>query len=154
MTRDDSAEDRAVLVELWSAATQAYLDGDLRTYAGLARHAADYTLTPPYGGNPRPGFDDSDEAVEWTARTFRGGTTNIEVFQTYASGDLAVLVAVERQHGTVGDLPRQEWSLRITLVFRRVGHDWQLVHRHADPLTRPITPDLFATIARGDHATS
>jgi len=26
------------------------------------------------------------------------------------------------------------------------------VHRHADPLTRPIAPDLFAALARGDHA--
>jgi ketosteroid isomerase-like protein len=76
------------------------------------------------------------------------------VFQALASGDLAVLVAIERQHGTVGDLPSQDWSLRITLVFRREGADWLLVHRHADPLTRPIDPDLFAAIARGDHAAS
>ena len=154
MDTDDTREPLAELNERWATAAQAYLDGDLRRYAGLANHSTDYTLMPPNGGDPRRGFDGSDEAVEWTANTFRGGQAELEVFQTYASGDLAVLVAVERQHGTVGDLPRQEWSLRITLVFRRVGHDWQLVHRHADPLTRPITPDLFATIARGDHATS
>jgi hypothetical protein len=28
------------------------------------------------------------------------------------------------------------------------------VHRHADPLTRPITNELFAEIARGVHAAS
>jgi len=71
-----------------------------------------------------------------------------------ASGDLAVLVAVERQRGTVGELPAQDWSLRITLVFRREGDDWRLLHRHADPLTRPIHPELMAAIARGDHAAS
>jgi ketosteroid isomerase-like protein len=76
------------------------------------------------------------------------------VFQTYASGELAVLVAVERQHGRVGELPSQDWSLRITLVFRREGDEWRLVHRHADPLTRPIDSDFFAAIARGDHAAS
>ena len=140
------------LIDRWSAAAQAIFDGDLRTYAGLANHASDYMLMPPNGGDPRPGFDGSDAAVEWWARTFRGGPVDVEVFQAFTSGDLAVLVAVERQRGPVGDLPSQDWSLRITLVFRRDDGEWRLVHRHADPLTRPIDPDLFAAIARGDHA--
>jgi ketosteroid isomerase-like protein len=151
-TDDRTAQDIADLTELWSAAAQAYLDGDLPRYADLANHAPDFTLTPPYGGDPRQGFDGSDEAVERTANTFRGGEVDLEVHASYASGGLAVLVAVERQHGTVGDLPSQEWSLRITLVFRRDGDRWQLVHRHADPLTRPVTNELFAEIARGEHA--
>jgi ketosteroid isomerase-like protein len=144
----------AALVDHWSAAAQAYLNGDLPTYARLAHHAADYVLTPPNGGDPRPGFDASNDAVDWTARTFRGGQVDLEVFQTYTSGDLAVLVAVERQHGAVGDVSDQDWSLRITLVFRRDADHWRLLHRHADPLTRPLEPGLFAAIARGDHAAS
>lgn len=151
---NDSADALDELVELWSAAAQAYLNGDLRTYAGLARHGADYTLMPPNGGDPRRGFDDSDEAIEWTARTFRGGTAQVEVFETYTCGDLAVLVAVERQHGDAGPWPSQDWSLRVTLVFRRADGAWRLVHRHADPLTRPIDQQLFAAIARGDHTPS
>jgi ketosteroid isomerase-like protein len=149
-----TGHDLADLIELWSAAAQAYLDGDLRRYAALANHAPDYTLIPPNGGDPREGFDASDEAVDWTARTFRGGDAQLQVFASYMSGDLAVLVATEQQHGTVGDLPRQEWSLRLTLVFRRDGGRWRLVHRHADPLTRPISAQLFAEIARGEHAAS
>lgn len=148
----DRRDDVTELIDLWSAAAQAYLNGDLPTYARLARHGDDYTLTPPNGGDPRRGFDGSDDASEWTARTFLGGTVDLEVFETYASGDLAVLVAVERQHGTVAPLPSQEWSLRITLAFRRDDVGWRLVHRHADPLTRPVDPPLFAAIARGDHA--
>jgi ketosteroid isomerase-like protein len=152
MDSQETSEPPDDLKQLWAVAAQAYLDGDLRRYAALASHSSDYTLTPPNGGYPRRGFDGSDAAVEWTARTFRGGHVEVELFETYASGDLAVLVAVERQHGTVGDVPSQEWSLRITLVFRREGEKWRLVHRHADPLTRRITPDLFAALARGDHA--
>ena len=154
MPREDSREGVCELVDLWSAAARAYMDGDLPTYAGLARHGEDYTLMPPAGGDPRRGFDGSDEAAEWAARTFLGGDADVEVFETYASGDLAVLVAVERQQGTVAPLPRQHWSLRITLVFRREDGDWRLVHRHADPLTRPLDPALFAAIARGEHAAS
>jgi ketosteroid isomerase-like protein len=152
--KDDTGEPLTALVDRWSVAARAYMNGDLRTYAGLAHHAPDYILMPPNGGDPRRGFDGSDDAVEWTARTFRGGEADVEVFGAYASGDLAVLVAVERQHGTVGELPSQDWSLRITLVFRREGDDWRLVHRHADPLTRPVDPGLFAAIARGDHTAS
>ena len=132
-------------------AADAYIRGDLRHYLELFDHGADYTLMPPYGGEPRRGFDGSDEAAQWLARTFLGGDTDVEVFQTYASGDLAVLVAFERQQATVAPLPRQDWSLRVTLVFRREDGAWRLVHRHADPLTRPIDPALFAAIARGDH---
>ena len=146
-----SEQDIAALIARWAEAAQLYMDGDLRAYAAIARHAEDYTLLPPNGGDARSGFDGSDDAVEWTARTFQGGQSELEVFETYRSGDLAVLVAVERQAGAVGDLPSQDWSLRITLVFRRDGTDWRLVHRHADPLVRPVKPELFAAIARGDH---
>ena len=145
-------QDIAALIARWSEAAQLYMDGDLRNYAAIARHAEDYTLLPPNGGDARSGFDSSDDAVEWTARTFRGGQTRLEVFKTYTSGDLAVLVAVERQTGAVGDLPPQDWSLRLTLVFRRDGAGWRLVHRHADPLVRPLNPELFAAIARGEHS--
>jgi ketosteroid isomerase-like protein len=56
---------------------------------------------------------------------------------------------IERQHGQVGGLPSQDWSLRVTLVFRREGSDWQLVHRHADPLVHGISLEQLAALARG-----
>jgi ketosteroid isomerase-like protein len=153
MTSIEIAEhDIAALIARWSEAAQLYMDGDLRAYAAIARHAEDYTLLPPHGGDARPGFDGSDDAVAWTARAFRGGQVELEIFKTYSSSDLAVLVAVERQVGTVGDLPPQDWSLRITLVFRRDETGWRLVHRHADPLVRQVNPELFAAIARGNHS--
>jgi ketosteroid isomerase-like protein len=73
----------------------------------------------------------------------------LDVDQTYVSGDLAILVAVERQHGTVGGSEDQDWSLRVTLVLRRVGGRWHLVHRHADPLVHPIPWRHLAELARG-----
>jgi ketosteroid isomerase-like protein len=96
-------QDIAALIARWSEAAQLYLDGDLRAYAAIARHGDDYTLLPPHGGDARSGFDGSDEAVEWTARTFRGGQVEFVVLKTYTSGDLAVLVALGRLVGTVGD---------------------------------------------------
>ena len=58
-------------------------------------------------------------------------------------------VAVERQGGEVGDYPAQDWSLRVTLVFRREGSEWRLAHRHADALVHPISFDQLAELARG-----
>ena len=120
MATDDRTDHGiAELTELWSAAAQAYLDGDLPRYAGLAHHAPDFTLTPPYGGDPRQGFDGSDEAVERTANTFRGGEVNLEVHASYASDGLAVLVAVERQHGTSATCPGMVTAHHLGLPPRR-----------------------------------
>jgi len=120
------------------------------TYLELIRHADDYTLMAPFGGEPRRGFDDSEEAVDAISRYFRNGEATLEVVETYASGDLAVLVVIERQHGEVGGLPDQDWSLRVTLVFRRTPDaDWELVHRHADALVHDIELDQLSALARG-----
>jgi ketosteroid isomerase-like protein len=69
--------------------------------------------------------------------------------EAHASGDIVVLVMIERQHGEVGGLPDQDWSLRVTLVYRREDSEWRLVHRHADPLVRSIGLERAAAIARG-----
>jgi ketosteroid isomerase-like protein len=137
------------LVARVAEATVAYINGDMRRYIALIKHADDYTLMPPTGGDTVHGFEGSDEWVAEMGRFFKGGEATLEVVQRYVSGDLVVLVVVERQHGDVGDYPRQEWSLRVTLVFRRDGEEWQLVHRHADALVHPITFDQLAVLARG-----
>ena len=129
-------------------AASAYIRGDIRSYLTLIKHGDDYTLMPPYGGEPTCGFD-AEEALEATPRMFRGGEADLELVQSYASGDMAVLVAIERQHGEVGGMPDQDWSLRVTLVFRREGAEWRLVHRHADPLVHAISMEHMASLARG-----
>ena len=56
---------------------------------------------------------------------------------------------IERQHAEVGGLPDQDWSLRVTEIYRKEASVWQLVHRHADPLVQRITLEQAATLARG-----
>ena len=144
-------EELAALVQRVAEAAQALISGDLEGYAARIDHAPDYTLMSPYGGDPARGFDDSADALAALAKFFRGGEANVEVVETYTSGDLAVLVVIERQHGTIGDLPEQDWSLRVTWVFRRKAEsDWELVHRHADALVHPIDHERLGALARGE----
>ena len=144
-------EELAALVRRITDAADALIRGDIAGYAARIRHARDYTLMSPYGGDPRRGFDGSDAALTALAGFFRGGEATVEVVETYASGDLAVLVVIERQHGTIGDLAEQDWSLRVTWVFRRTAEsDWEVVHRHADALVHAIDHERLGGLARGE----
>ena len=144
-------EELGALVQRISEAAEALIRGDIEGYVARIKHADDYTLMSPYGGDPARGFDDSDKALDALARFFRGGEAKVEVVETYTSGDLAVLVVIERQRGTIGDLPEQDWSLRVTWVFRRTSEtDWELVHRHADALVHAIDHERLGALARGE----
>ena len=140
---------RAELIARTTQAAKAYIRGDMRTYFSLIQHADDSTLMSPFGGEPIRGFDTSPERIAALERYFQNGEAELEVVQTYSSGNLVVLVMIERQHGEVGGLPHQDWSLRVTWVFRRDGAEWRQVHRHADALVHGISLEQLALLARG-----
>src|SRR5262249_8757085 len=151
MTRPEVTEDDVgELVERVREATGALMRGDARRYFELVNEAPDFSLMPPTGGPTRHGVDDSDATVGALEAFFSGaGDGDLDLEQQYVSGDLAVLVGVERQHGEVGGLPAQDWPLRVTLVFRHEASGWRLVHRHADALVHPVSMELVSRLARG-----
>jgi ketosteroid isomerase-like protein len=65
---------------------------------------------------------------------------------------MVVLATIEHAAVEVGGLPAQDWALRVTLVYRRAGSEWRLVHRHADPLAHAIGLEKAAALGRGDAA--
>lgn len=142
------------LTQQTAAANTALMRGDIDGYLALTEHANDYTLMSPFGGEPTHGFDLS-RRVEM-GRFFNSGTFDQEVVATYATDDLVVLVTNERVCAEVGGLPKQDWLLRVTQVFRRGAIGWQLVHRHADPLANGISLQQAAALALGvtdaDHS--
>ena len=144
-------EDVAHLIRRTAVANAALVRGDIDGYLALTEHARDYTLMAPFGGAPTRGFDPSSEQRTAMARFFRSGTFDQEVVATYDAGSLVVLVTIERVRAEVGGLPEQDWSLRVTQVFRRDGAEWQLVHRHADPLAHGISLEQAAALARRDQ---
>ena len=127
----------------------AFMRGDMHHWLSLAHIAPDFTLMQPFGGPPSHGFDANPQRLAELARFFRKGETSLEVAQTCASGTLIVLVMIERQKAEVGGLPRQDWSLRVTEVYRKNLDEWQLVHRHADPIVHRITLQQAGSLARG-----
>ena len=141
-------EELAELVQRTEEAANALIRGDMDRYLALTHHARGYTLMQPFGGPPTR-YEDRAETVRASADYFKGGEAKLESVETHAWGDTVVLVMIERQHGEVGGLPEQDWSLRVTQVYRRDGSDWQLVHRHADPLVHPIDLEQMGAIARG-----
>ncbi len=145
----DSEDTLAELTRIAQESAQAYFNGELDTYESLVRHGDDFSLMPPFGGPTVHGFVLNDESRESTRRTFRGGDVTVDVDAAYVGVDLAVLAVVERQAGQVGELPAQDWSLRVTLAFRREDEEWRLVHRHADALVHPIGWDTLARLASG-----
>jgi ketosteroid isomerase-like protein len=151
MTSDSqiSESELTELVDRMDEAADAYIRGDIHHYLSLFDHPDDYTLMPPYGGETTHGFEYTEEGAAETSRFFASGEARLELQQSYVSGDLAVLVAVERQHGEVGGFADQDLSLRVTLVFRRRSDRWELVHRHADPLVRQIPLEHMLLLARG-----
>jgi ketosteroid isomerase-like protein len=139
------------LVERAAEKNAAFMRGDMDRWFGLAHIARDFTLMQPFGGPASHGFDASPERLAELALFFKNGETSLEVAQTYASDRLVVLVMIERQEAEVGGMPNQNWSLRVTEVYRKDGSEWQLVHRHADPLVHRIALQQAATLARGER---
>lgn len=147
--RRANAEDVAAqLAARAEAGNDAFINGEMRRWHAIVGPIADdFTLMQPLGGVSR-GFDGSDAHLDELARVFTSGQASFELVQSYVSADMAVLVFIERQRSVVAGLPEQDWSLRVTQVYRRNGQAWELIHRHADTLVDNIGMARTAELAR------
>src|SRR3712207_6078351 len=94
-------EELAELVRRTEEATSAFMRGDMSRYLDLTPHARGFTLMNPFGGAPTR-YENRRESLEKAAGYFKAGEAKLELLQTHASGDIVVLVMIERQHGEVG----------------------------------------------------
>jgi ketosteroid isomerase-like protein len=140
----------AELIQRSADANAALLRGDIDRYRASVMHSDDFTLMSPFGGTPTRGSQMTEGRWGAMRQFFRNGTLEQELVQSYATADMVVLATIERARAEVGGLPVQEWPLRVTLVYRRVGAEWRLAHRHADPLFRGVSVDQAAALARGE----
>lgn len=144
----DTEREAARLAARSEEANDLLMRGDVAKYRALIPITEDFTLMSPFGGTPTRGSQLTEERWDAMRRFFRNGTLTQEVIQSYASADMIVLAVIEHAHVEVGTLPAQNWSLRVTLVFRREGGTWKLAHRHADPLSPGISLEQAAALAR------
>jgi ketosteroid isomerase-like protein len=67
-----------------------------------------------------------------------GVVRGVEEVSRYSTPDLGYVVQIERTDARLpGSDEMAPISLRVTMIFRREGDSWKLVHRHADPITTP-----------------
>ncbi len=126
--------DRAI--EQSHAALGAILKGDPTVYQALYSDADDVTLGNPFGPYAR-GRQKVEATLAGAASHYRDGeVTGIDLIAKYISDDLACIVEVERGRAKVGGGEELvSVAVRVTSVFRLEHGTWNLVHRHADPIT-------------------
>jgi ketosteroid isomerase-like protein len=124
------------LVDALDRERQAWIEGRFDPgSAGPMVQAPDMTIFGPFGGDAGSGGPDLHARQQRTSAMFRGGSGGCELVRAIASGDLLVLVMIERSRVTfAGHAEPRAWTLRTTQVFRRDGDRWLRLHRHADPL--------------------
>jgi ketosteroid isomerase-like protein len=114
------------------------LKGNPALYEALFSDGDDVTLGNPFGPYAR-GRKGVEEILAGAAANYRDGKiTGAELIAKYVSDELACVVEVERGEARVGvgdDLV--PISIRVTSLFRLEHGAWKLVHRHADPITKP-----------------
>ena len=143
--------DVAELLELLDRGRQSWIEGGLGDGDRLdADQDDDMTIFGPFGGDAGRGAG-LFERQQLAARLFRGGSGACEVVKTMVSGELVVVVLVERNTVVVeGSGEAQAWALRTTQVFERRDHRWVRLHRHADPLIDRRPPPRTFALARGE----
>jgi ketosteroid isomerase-like protein len=150
--RCDPVSDQEVgsVVRRAEQAHEALMRGDLTRYRSLISYTDDFTLMTPFGGKPSRAASLTDDVWAAIGRFFKNGRdSRLELVQAYRSTDLIVVAAIERTHVEVGNIPAQDWALRVTLVFRKEKGQWLLAHRHADALAGGISVEHAAALARG-----
>jgi ketosteroid isomerase-like protein len=116
------------------AANRLFYEGDPAPQMGVWSHADDVTFCGAWGAYERS-WERVGPRLEWAAARFRGGHIDHEPLAMEESGDLAYTVYLEKGEARVEGMDEyRPLALRVTLIFRREGGAWKIIHRHADPI--------------------
>ena len=131
-------------LEQETAIQAAMLNGDPGPLISYWADSDDITVFGGWGPVEK-GHKPVTDTMRWVGSRFTGAdAVDLEHLVIASSGDLAYTVGFERSHVSVDGGPRHHMTLRVTHIYRRIGGDWKLIHRHADfP-----TPDPRKTSAR------
>jgi ketosteroid isomerase-like protein len=117
-------------------ALRRILNGDPSGYAALFADSEDITLGNPFGpfGKGRAAVM---AALANAAKKYTDGSVRrVERVAVYGGGNQFVLVEIEHDRARLGASPDlADFAARVTSVYEKIGGQWKLVHRHADPIT-------------------
>jgi ketosteroid isomerase-like protein len=125
-------------LEQYHRTLEAVVNGDSSPQELLWSRGDDATLANPLGP-PARGWTEVSNTLRRAVAHFSGGeVVAFERISGYSSGELAYILEIERLRVKVGDAREPATSsLRVTTIFRREEDGWKLLHRHADPITKP-----------------
>jgi len=129
-------------VEGYRQALRAYMTGDPKPALEFFSRRDDVTLANPIGPPRRGPAEVAQAAAEGAAQISEGSLRGFEEVSRYSTSDLGYVVEIERaQARLAGSGNISPIALRVTMILRREGDTWRVVHRHADPITtaRPIS---------------
>lgn len=112
-----------------------YVNGDATSLKAIVTHAGPATFFSPRGDHVEGAEAVAGRYERDAANFHKGGSTDLEVLQASASGDLAFWTGLQHAKTGMGrNGEATEMTLRVTEVFRLEDGAFKLVHRHADPV--------------------
>ena len=118
------------------AAEVEFAHGRPDDFKGLWSHGDDVTLCGGLGGATEVGWKNVATRLDWASSNYADGTRDRQEFNCQLFGDIAFLVQKEIIEARLcGGTERSRQELRVTMVFRRFGEGWRIIHRHADSQT-------------------
>jgi ketosteroid isomerase-like protein len=142
VSADAGSDDFDQILERNHLALDAFTRGDSKPLEDLWSRRDDVSLGNPFGPFAR-GFEQVADTMKRAATYYREGeAVGFDLIAKEVTPELAYLVEVERLSAKMGGSEnRAPVSLRVTSIFRREDGAWRLVHRHADPISSPRSPD-------------
>jgi ketosteroid isomerase-like protein len=125
-------------VEAYRKALELYVKGDDKRVMEFFSRLDDVTLANPLGPPVRGPEEVRKVAAAGAAQLRDGSIRAFEEVSRYSTSDLGYVVQIERAQAKLGGSEdTSPIALRVTMIFRREGDTWRVVHRHADPITTP-----------------
>ena len=120
-------------------AASAYVNGDAGPLDRIVAQSGAASFFPPNGGSEQ-GAKEVSARYDRDVQSFgKGGETQLEVLQSASAGDVGFWTGFQSAKVKMGGATEPvAMKLRITELFRRVGGEWKMVHRHADPMAEPV----------------
>ena len=123
------------------AAEEEFARGRPDDFKSLWSHTDEVTLCGGLGGATEVGWEKVAARLDWASSNYAEGTRSRQEFSNEIDADFGYLVQKEIIEARVGSQTgRSKQELRVTMVFRRGGDGWRIVHKHADSQTSVSAP--------------